>query len=149
VTEERYGRRDPDTSQVSGKFVAECIGESPAVLSTMDGAPRNGDKSYNLLVFLRWWRSQRFGDREALELDKLRKQTQKLELELEEKRDNYLEKSYVETLMTGRALALKEYLHGVFMKNVHHLAHKPVDGIRSILESLVREAMNAWSRGHS
>lgn len=112
-----------------------------------DGCPRNPNGSFCISDVFKWRLKKETDKAESpgtLKDEKLRKEIEFLQARIEEKKDNYIERSLHETIMTSRAGSLRSFLEKTGMANAVHLAGKNVDEVRTLLFKLFQSAMNAY-----
>lgn len=113
-----------------------------------DGCPKNADNSYSINAVYKWRMSKAESKNESpniLKDEKLKKEIEFLQARINEKNETTIDRNLHETIMVSRAGSLRTFLEKTFMSNAVHLAGKAVDEVRTILYSLVQQAMEAYT----
>lgn len=138
-----------DETNVSGIKTAAVFGISVQGLKRWvnEGCPQSVDKSYSIPAVFKW-RIEREESRNqspvSLKEEKLKKEIEFLQERINEKQDQYIERSLHEQIMVSRAASLRTFLEKTFMANAIYLAGKSVDEIRTLLFQLVTAMMKAY-----
>ena len=124
---------------------------------TKTGCPRNKDESYNLRDVIEWRESQSSittpeEEKYGVELQKLRNQNRKLELEIEDKEAKTISKDKFKEIQQRQSDALMNYLTDGFKRNSQELYSeiKKTKSVKSFLEvfdGFIKFAMDRFVEG--
>lgn len=139
-----------DIEHMTGAKVAALWGISEAAVSQWD-CPRNEDGTYDLVAVIKWREAkltEKPNGKVDLEKEKLALQNEKLEIEIRKMKDESISLDTHKQILCSRAEGLRIYLTDVFDKNLHHFANKPIEVLRPLKESFVREVLNNYVKNH-
>lgn len=140
---------DINFNSLTGRNISKIFNVSLVSLHNWvgDGCPRNSDGTYNSSVVYNWRMKkieERFSAPVGLKEQKLKKEIEFLQARIEEKKDQFIERSEHELIMASRAGSLRAFFEKTFMANAIYLAGKTVDEVRTLLYQLVQSAMEAY-----
>lgn len=115
------------------------------------GCPRNDDDTYSLPAVIDWWK-RRYDNRGDGEGDeglsrkeqKLQKEIELKEVQIQKIKENFIERSFHETVMTSRAGSLRRFLEKSFVNAAVYLVGKDVDAMRTALLDLAGQCMDTY-----
>ena len=155
LKKDAHGNRKewPDLSCVSQIFAADFFGISSVSLGMWE-CPRNDDRSYDLKAVVAWKvkkeaEGKSKNGKEDFEVEKLRLQCQKLEMDIETQKKNTIPISEHREFLAARAGDLKDFLMGYGKMNLHEIAGQPVDVCQKYWDRIVRGAMNTYVKERS
>lgn len=139
-----------DDDSCSGVRIQRVFGITRMSLNRWvdEGCPRNPEGSYSIGALYKWRMGKLKAKTEApagFKEQKLIKEIEFLETRIQEKRDQYIERSLHETILVSRAGSLRTFLEKTAMANAVHLAGKTVDEVRAQLYRLLQAAMEAYA----
>jgi len=121
---------------------------------TQKGCPRNKDESYNLREVIKWRESQLSvstpgEEKFEIELQKLKNQNRKLELEIDDKEAKTISKDKFKEIQQRQSDAMLNYLTDGFKRNSQELfakikKTKSVKGFLEVFDGFIKVAMDRF-----
>ena len=86
-------------------------------------------------------------DKAALELEKLRKEIEFKDSQIQKNLNNMIERSFHEQVLASRGSSLRTFLETTGLNNLYMYVGKTLDQMRIIYLKLIKDAMREWSGG--
>ena len=90
-------------------------------------------------------RKQEGGEKRDLEMEKLRKEIELKDIQIQKEREAHIDIETHEQILTSRMASLKQFLTHAFVQNVHRFHGKNLDELRTIAADFAKQALAAYT----